>query len=61
MHMNLKPDKHKIISFNTTTMTLLGFIKLGTPSPSPPYLINVEGWDLPKLASLLGGGYEFFC
>ena len=28
MHMNLKPNKHKIISFNTT---LLGFIIVGTP------------------------------
>ena len=24
--MNLKPNKHKRISFNTTTMTSLGFI-----------------------------------
>ena len=24
--MNLKPNKHKIISFHTTTMTSLGFI-----------------------------------
>ena len=26
MHMNLKPNKRKIISFNTTTMASLGFI-----------------------------------
>ena len=26
MHTNLKPNKHKIISFNTTTMTSLGLI-----------------------------------
>ena len=26
MYMNLKPNQHKRISFNTTTMTLLGFI-----------------------------------
>ena len=26
MYMNLKPNQHKIISFNTTTMTSLGFI-----------------------------------
>ena len=32
MCMNLKPNKHKIISFNTTTMTL-GFIIVGTPTP----------------------------
>ena len=36
MYMNLKPNKHKIIPFNTTTMTLLGFIIVGTP---PPILI----------------------
>ena len=29
MHMNLKPNKDKRISFNTMTMTSLGFI--GTP------------------------------
>ena len=35
MYMNLKPNKHKIISFNTTTMTSLGF---GGPSKTlgPP-------------------------
>ena len=26
MYMNLKPNKHKRISFNTTTMASLGFI-----------------------------------
>ena len=30
MYMNLKPNQHKIISFNTTAMTSLGFI-------GPPY------------------------
>ena len=30
MYMNLKPNQHKRISFNTTTMTSLGFI--GPPS-----------------------------
>ena len=37
MYMNLKPNKHKIISFNTTIMASLGFI--GPPlkfSPPPP-------------------------
>ena len=29
MYMNLKPNKHKIISFNTTTLTSLGFIIAG--------------------------------
>ena len=46
MYMSLKPNKHKIISFNTTTMTSLGFIGpppkiLGPPLnlASPPNLI----------------------
>ena len=37
MYMNLKPNKHKVISFNTTTMTSLGFIIVGNP---PPLLIK---------------------
>ena len=49
MHMNVKPNKHKRISFNTTTMATLGFI--GPPkhfrSPlkfsSPPNLIFCLG------------------
>ena len=45
MHMNLKPNKHKIISFNTTTMASLGFIIVVT---SPPLL---KGG---------GGGTKFF-
>ena len=28
MYMNLKPNQHKIIVFNTTNMTSLGFIGL---------------------------------
>ena len=35
MYMNLKPNKHEI-SFNTTTMTSLGFIMVGLPPPPPP-------------------------
>ena len=31
MYMNLKPNQHKRISFNTTTMT-----SLGVHSPPPP-------------------------
>ena len=50
MYMNLKPNKHKIIPFNRTTMTSLGFIIIGTPSP----LIK-GGYDLPKIESLGGG------
>ena len=34
MYMNLKPNQHKRISFNTTTMTSLGFI--ASPPPPPP-------------------------
>ena len=33
MYMNLKPNQHKIMSFNTITMTSLGFI---APLPPPP-------------------------
>ena len=33
MYMNLKPNKHEIIYFNTTTMTSLGFIIGGTAPP----------------------------
>ena len=36
MYMNLKPNQHKIISFNTTTMTSLGFI--GPPKMLGPPL-----------------------
>ena len=46
MYMNLKPNKHKRISFNTTTMTSFGFIDplpkiLGPPlnlAPTPPQI-----------------------
>ena len=43
MDMNLKPNKHKIIYFNTTTMASLGFIIVVT---SPPSLIKREGWGV---------------
>ena len=36
MYMNLKPHQHKKISFNTTTMTSLGFI--GPPKSLGPRL-----------------------
>ena len=36
MYMNLKPNQHKRISFNTTTMT-----SLGVHSPPPPLLLNL--------------------
>ena len=35
--MNLKPNQHKIISFNTTTMTSLGFIAPPLKLSSPPF------------------------
>ena len=40
MYMNLKPNKHKRISFNTMTMASLGFIppplpKILAPPPTP--------------------------
>ena len=35
MYMNLKPKKHKRISFNTTTMTSLGFIDAPLKFSSP--------------------------
>ena len=42
MYMNLKPNKQKIISFNTTAMTSLGFIMVGTPPPTPPKIESLE-------------------
>ena len=44
MYMNLKPNQHKRISFNTSTMTSLGFIGppkvLGPPlNLAPPKFI----------------------
>ena len=42
MYMNLKPNKHKIISFNTTTMTSLGFIIVVTL----PSTLNKGGWGV---------------
>ena len=38
MYMNLKPNQHKRIYFNTTTMTSLGFI--GPPSNLTPAKYN---------------------
>ena len=53
--MNLKPNEHKIISFNTTTMTSLGFIIVGT---LPPPLIKGGDRTFAKLSHL--GGVDFF-
>ena len=45
MYMNLKSNKHKITSFNTTTMTSLGFIGppniLGPPLNLAPPKFNL--------------------
>ena len=50
MYMNLKSNKHKIISFNTTTMASSGFI--GPPKISDPPL-NFAPPPRPKLYFLL--------
>ena len=55
MYMNVKPNKHQVISFNTTTMTSSGFIIVGTP---PPPLLK-GGRTFQKIESL-GGGTTFF-
>ena len=39
--MNLKPNKHKIISFNTTTIASLGFVIVVTTIPP---LLKGGGW-----------------
>ena len=45
MYMNLKPNKHKRISFDTTTMASVGFIgpPLNLAPPHPPNLIFCSG------------------
>ena len=53
MYMNLKPNKHKIISFNTTTMTSLGFIIVGTPLAGVQFFLLERG-DKPLE---VGGGH----
>ena len=58
MNMNLKPNKHKRISFNTTTMASLGFI--GPPKilePQVPLLFSFEIFrsSPPKIR---GGGAD---
>ena len=48
MYMTLKPNQHKRISFNKTTMTSLGFI--GPPKilvPPPPQLSLSEIFRSP--------------
>ena len=48
MYINLKSNKHKIIYFNTTAMTSLRFIIVGTP----PFL--KEDRTFQKLSHLWG-------
>ena len=43
MYMNLKPNKHKRISFNTTTMISLGFIAHSPKIYVPPKLTFCSG------------------
>ena len=43
MCMDLKPNQHKKISFNTTTVTPLGFIGPPLKFSSPPNLIFCSG------------------
>ena len=43
MYMNLKPNQHKIISFNTTIMTSLVFIGPPLNLAPPPNLIFCSG------------------
>ena len=56
MYMNLKPNKHKIISFNTKTMTPLRFIIVGPPPPL------IKDWGVRTFRKLchLGGEYKMF-
>ena len=61
MYMNLKPNEHKRISFNTTTMTSLRFIgppkMLGPPlnlAPPPPKKIYFFVQVPPSYFDLLG-------
>ena len=55
--MNLKPNKHKRISFNKTTMASLGFIP---PSPTPQVPLNYFGLNFlgPPPLKLKAGGYH---
>ena len=56
MYMNLKPNQHKRISFNTTTMTSLGFIA----PPSPKILGPPLNLALPKFNFLLRSPPNYF-
>ena len=51
MHVNLKPNKHKIISFNTTTTASfsLGFIA----APPPPKILGPPLNLAPQVAPII--------
>ena len=56
MYMNLKPNKHKRTSFNTTTMTSLWFIA----APAPHYF-GLKFLGPPLLKFFFGGGVLLPC
>ena len=60
MYMNLKPNQHKRISFNTSTMTSLGLIGppkvLGPPLNLAPPQIYFFAQVPPKIGGGGGGG-----
>ena len=75
MHMNLKPNKHKRISFNTTTMATLGFIgppkhfrsplKFSSPPKfnflfTSPQLFWSQIFRSPSKIMREGGGWPYF-
>ena len=52
MYMNVKPNKHKIIYFNTTTMAPLEFIAPAPPPPPSKILgpsLNLVKFSSPKI------------
>ena len=55
MYVNLKPNKHKRISFNTTTMASLGFTIVGPQLDGGG--MGVVGFQ--QLSNL--GVYKIFC
>ena len=59
MYMNLKPNKHKRISFNTMTMALLGFI---SPPPPPPKILgpSIKFSSAPNLIFCSGPPLNYF-
>ena len=56
MYMNLKPNQHKSISFNTTTMTPLGFI-----GPLENFSCPLKFSSPAKFNFLLRSPPNYFC